>query len=68
MQTKKQSAIEAVAGVLIGYGVALISQILIFPLFEVNLPLEQNMIIGGYFTAISIVRGYYVRRLFNYLH
>ena len=64
-QTKLESAIEVVVNVLIGYVVATASQILIFPLFGIFLPLSDNLLIGAYFTAISIVRGYVVRRFFN---
>ena len=64
-QTKLESAIEVVVNVLIGYAVATASQIMIFPLFGVFLPLSDNLLIGAYFTAISIVRGYIVRRFFN---
>lgn len=59
---------ETAASVAIGYLVALLSQLAIFPLFGIHLPLSDNLAIGLYFTAISIVRGYYVRRLFNWLH
>ena len=64
-QTRLESAIEVVVNVLIGYVVATASQILIFPLFGIFLPLSDNLLIGAYFTAISIVRGYVVRRFFN---
>ena len=64
-QTKLESAIEVVVNVLIGYAVATASQIMIFPLFGILLPLSDNLLIGAYFTAISIVRGYVVRRFFN---
>ena len=67
-QSRRQSAIESAANVAIGYGVAVGSQIAILPLFGVHLPLADNLAIGGYFTAISLVRSYAVRRLFNRLH
>jgi hypothetical protein len=66
MQTRRQSLIETLAGVAIGYVVALLSQLAIFPLFGLTVPLSDNLLIGAWFTAISIVRGYYVRRLFNW--
>ena len=67
-QSRRQSAIESAANVAIGYGVAVASQIAILPLFGVPLPLADNLAIGGYFTVISLVRSYAVRRLFNRLH
>jgi uncharacterized membrane-anchored protein len=68
MQTRLQSFIESFINVAIGYGVALISQILVFPLFGINIPMESNLLIGAIFTVISIARSYLVRRLFNRIH
>jgi hypothetical protein len=59
------SAVESVANVAIGYGVAVASQIAIFPLFGVHLPLSDNLLIGAWFTVISLARSYVVRRVFN---
>lgn len=49
----------------IGYGVALLSQIAIFPMFGIYVPLSSNLLIGAWFTAISLVRSYVIRRWFN---
>ena len=65
MQSKTHSLIESVSNVLIGYLVALLSQLLIFPLFGINVPLSDNLLIGLWFTLISIVRSYTLRRFFN---
>lgn len=65
MQSRKQSLIESVVNVLIGYVVALLSQLAIFPLFGVNLPLTDNLLISAFFTVVSIVRSYIIRRMFN---
>ena len=67
MQSKKMSLIETVLSVLIGYIVALLSQIVVFPLFDIEVSLIDNLLIGLLFTVISIIRGYYVRRLFNWI-
>ena len=64
-QTRAMSAVESVANVAIGYGVAVASQIAILPLFGVHLPLADNLLIGAFFTVISLVRSYLVRRAFN---
>ena len=68
MQSKRQSLIESFVNVAIGYGVALMSQILIFPLFGIHIPLASNLAIGAIFTVISIARSYAVRRVFNRFH
>jgi hypothetical protein len=67
MQTRWQSFFESCINVAIGYGVALMSQILIFPLFGIHIPLASNLAIGAIFTVISIARSYAVRRVFNRL-
>ncbi len=68
MQTRMQSFIESCINVAIGYGVALLSQILVFPLFGIHIPMSSNIAIGAIFTVISIARSYTVRRVFNKLH
>ena len=65
MQSKKHSLIESVSNVLIGYLVALFSQLLIFPFFDIDVSLSDNLLIGLWFTLISIVRSYTLRRFFN---
>ena len=67
-QTKLQSLIESITNILIGYLVALASQLAIFPIFGINIPLSDNLLIGFWFTAISLVRSYVVRRYFNWRH
>lgn len=68
MQSRLQSFIESLINVAIGYGVALASQILIFPFFGIHISLSDNLLIGAFFTVISIIRGYIVRRFFNHIH
>ena len=65
MQTKTQSLIESITNIAIGYSVAVISQLAVFPLFNINVTIQDNLMIGLYFTAISLVRSYVVRRYFN---
>lgn len=65
MQTKTQSLIESCTNVSIGYAVAVLSQLAIYPLFDVHLSLGDNLIMGLYFTLVSLVRGYFVRRWFD---
>ena len=65
MQTKYQSLIESLTNILIGYLTALLSQVLIFPLFDIYVSFQDNLLIGLYFTIISLLRSYLVRRYFN---
>lgn len=64
-QTKLESLLESLVNIAIGYFVALISQIVVFPLFDINVPLSTNLWIGAWFTLISLVRSYVIRRWFN---
>ena len=65
MQSKKMSLLESITNVCIGYLVALISQIIVFPFFGINVPIRDNLLIGFWFTVISIVRSYTLRRIYN---
>jgi len=65
MQTRAQSLLEACANTAIGYGVAIVSQILIFPMFGIHIPTSSHLAIGLWFLVISVVRSYILRRLFN---
>lgn len=65
MQTRVQSAIEAVANVVVGFLVALASQLIVFPLFGIHVPFSSNLAIGAWFTVISLLRSYVLRRWFN---
>lgn len=67
-QSKKHSLLESVVNVAIGYGIAILSQIAIFPLFGIHIPLRDNLLIGVIFTIVSIVRSYALRRAFNWWH
>ena len=64
-QTRLESLLESIVNILIGYGVALLSQILIFPLFGIIASLSTNLWIGAWFTVISLIRSYIIRRWFN---
>lgn len=67
MQSRKMSGIEAVTSTAIGYLVALATQLAVFPLFQIEVSLSENLGIALIFTVVSIVRGYLVRRAFNRL-
>lgn len=68
MQTKTQSLIEATVNSVSGYLLAVLTQVLLFPLFGIHIPLGQNFLLAFIFTVISIARSYVVRRLFNRWH
>ena len=66
-QSRLMSLAESLANVLVGYGVAVATQILVFPLFGLAVSISENLMIGLIFTAVSIVRSYALRRGFEAL-
>lgn len=64
-QSRLESLIESLMNILIGYLVALGSQLLIFPFFGIHISLSSNLLIGLWFTVISLIRSYTIRRWFN---
>jgi hypothetical protein len=64
-QTRLMSLVESVANVIVGYGVAVVTQILIFPIFGLHTTLVQNLKMGAIFTIVSIARSFALRRLFE---
>ena len=68
MQSKLGSMLEAMANVVVGIIVSLISQLVIFGAYGIHISLVENMQMVGYFTLISLIRSYVLRRLFNRLH
>ncbi|GGC16300.1 hypothetical protein GCM10011363_35880 [Marivita lacus] len=64
-QSRLMSLVEAVANVAVGYGVAVVTQILIFPIFGLHATLAQNLKLGLIFTLVSLGRSYALRRVFE---
>lgn len=64
-QSRLMSVVESVTNVAVGYGVAVGTQIVVFPLFGLHASMSDTLLIGAVFTVVSIVRSYALRRLFN---
>jgi hypothetical protein len=64
-QTKKQSIIESITQTVIGLVTSLLIQLILYPLLKIPVTLSQNLIITFVFFLVSIIRGYFIRRLFN---
>lgn len=67
MQSRRQSLIETLAGVAIGFVVSMLISMVVYPLHGHAFSLTQNASITVIFTVVSILRGYWVRRFFNWL-
>jgi hypothetical protein len=59
------SLVEAVTNIVVGYGLAILTQIIVFPLFELHASIGDNLLIGATFTVVSLLRSFALRRLFN---
>jgi hypothetical protein len=60
------SLVEAVTNTILGIVLAVYTQILVFPLFGLPpLAVSTNVQLAFVFTAVSLVRSYIVRRIFN---
>jgi len=66
-QSRLMSLVESLANVLVGYGVAVATQMVVFPLFGLAVTVTENLLIGLIFTVVSIVRSYALRRGFEAL-
>lgn len=63
-QTRTLSAVEASINVIIGWQIALVTQIAMFPLLNLQAALSQHVTLSLVFTVISLLRSYVLRRLF----
>ncbi|MFC5385446.1 hypothetical protein ACFPLB_05620 [Aquamicrobium segne] len=64
-QSRIMSLVESLTNVAVGYGIAVVTQILVFPLFGLSTTLAENMAMGAIFTVVSIARSYCLRRTFE---
>lgn len=64
-QSRRGSAVEALANVVIGLGVAWLANLVILPAVGLPVSLGQAGTISAAFTVVSLARSYLVRRLFN---
>ena len=48
-----------------GYLLSLITQVVVFPIFQIEVSLADNMAISVIFTVVSLVRSYVLRRVFE---
>lgn len=66
-QSRLMSLVEAVTNVIVGYSLAVVTQIIVFHWFGLEAELGEHMAIGMAFVAVSLVRSYLLRRLFALL-
>lgn len=64
-QSRRMSLVESLTNVAVGFGLAVSTQVVIFPWFGMEVRLSDNLTIGLIFTVISIARSFALRRAFE---
>ena len=64
-QSRRMSLFESITNVVIGYLLSLITQVVVFPIFQIEVSLADNMAISVIFTVVSLVRSYVLRLVFE---
>ncbi len=66
-QSRVMSLVETATNVVVGYVLAIVTQIVVFPMFGIETGLTEHLTIGLAFVGVSLLRGYLLRRLFERL-
>lgn len=64
-QSRGRSLIEAFCNIVVGAIVALCSQLFLFPLYNIHVDIATDLMLTFWFTLISLVRSYAIRRFMN---
>jgi hypothetical protein len=67
VQKRSHSALESICNLVTGFALGVAIQAYIYPLFGIEVPLSQNCILVAIFSAVSLLRSYIIRRIFNRL-
>ena len=64
-QSRLMSLVESTTNVVVGYVLAIATQIVVFPWFGIETGLAEHLTIGLAFVGVSLARGDLLRRLFE---
>jgi hypothetical protein len=64
-QSRYLSLLKAVTNFVVGYALAVLTQMIVFPWFGLAASLQDNLAIGAAFVGVSLIRGYTLRRVFE---
>lgn len=67
MQSKLHSLLEAWVNIAVGFWISVVANLVVLPLYGYPVSVGDAFGIGLIFTAISLVRSYVLRRIFNRL-
>jgi hypothetical protein len=64
-QSRRLSLLEALTNVVVGYALAVLTQMIVFPWFGLTASMQDNLAIGAAFVGVSLIRSYALRRVFE---
>lgn len=64
-QSPTMSLVESITNVVIGFLLAFLTQVTVFPMLGLVVSFGDNVLIGSIFTLVSIIRSFALRRLFE---
>ena len=64
-QSKRDSILESMTNVFLGLIISFVLQLVLYPILEIPVTINQNLIITFVFFIASFLRGYLIRRFFN---
>jgi hypothetical protein len=64
-QSRIMSLVESLTNILVGYALAVATQLAILPLVGVHLSMGENLGVALAFTLVSLARSYALRRVFE---
>lgn len=64
-QSRLASLAEAIVNTAIGFIISLCINYIVFPAYDIHVSLWSNIQIVFWFTLASVVRSYYIRRMWN---
>ena len=64
-QSRMMSLVEAGTNVVVGYVLAVATQLVVFPWFGLVVSIGNTLAIGAIFVITSLLRSYVLRRLFE---
>lgn len=67
-QSRRASLGEAISNVSFGFGISVLANFYVLPLWGFKVSPRASLEIGLAFTLISVLRSYLLRRLFNWYH
>lgn len=59
------SLVESCTNIAVGYLISVITNFIVLPLFGYQTTVVESFQIGAIFSAVSIIRSYTLRRIFN---